>query len=156
MILEAGRVVRTQGELAWVEATSRRDCARCAEGKGCGGGLLGRWLGDRLHRIRVDNPDQIPEGAWVEMALDERVLLLAALAAYVPPLLGLLLASAVAVLLFEAGEGVVILAGLVGFGLGVGVAAFLSGKRGGRHWCLPRVVKRLDGPPPGCKIDLAA
>lgn len=90
MIEETGRIVAAEGDFAWIEARSRKDCARCARGEGCGGGLIGRWLGNRLHRVRARNPARIPVGTMVRISVSERAVLAAALLMYLLPLLGLL------------------------------------------------------------------
>ena len=150
MIAEQGRIIRLEGDTAWVEAASRRDCARCAAGKGCGGGLLGRWLGNRLHHIRAHNPDGFPADSWVELALDERRILLAACLMYLPPLLGLLLGASLAGALLGLAEWAVILAGLVGFALGLLPARLLSGGPQNGALAMPTITRRLAGPPSDC------
>jgi len=150
VIRERGRIVRTQNERAWVEASSRLDCPRCQEGKGCGGGLLGRWLGDRLHEVQVRNPERIPEGSWVEMALDERRLMVAALMMYLPPLMTMLLGACIAQLGLKLGEPGVILWAVVGFFLGLGLSRYLAGLRRSLRYFTPVIRSRMPGPPSGC------
>lgn len=148
MIVETGRIVRVVDDAAWVESASRQDCARCAEGRGCGGGLLGRWLGQRLHRVQASNPSGFAEGSWVEMEMPESRLLLAALLVYLPPLFGMLVGSAIAAIGFAAAEGIVVLAALLGLAGGMLVTRVAGG--GMSTWASPRLVRRLDGPPAGC------
>ncbi len=93
MIEETGRIVAREGEFAWVEARSRKDCPRCAQGRGCGGGLIGRWLGNRLHRVRARNPHDYAVGELVRISISERSVLLAALFVYALPLLGLVIGA---------------------------------------------------------------
>jgi sigma-E factor negative regulatory protein RseC len=150
LIAEQGRIVALEANAAWVEAASRRDCARCAAGKGCGGGLLGRWLGNRLHHIRAHNPYGLPVDSWVELALDERKLLLAACLMYLPPLLGLLLGASLAGALLGLAEWVVILSGLGGFVIGLLPARLLSGRQRGASLAMPTITRRLAGPPSDC------
>jgi len=155
LITESGRIVRREGAVAWVEASSRRDCPRCAEGKGCGGGLLGRWLGKRLHLVQAADPAFHPEGSWVELGLEDSALLKAALGLYLPPLLGLVAGSSLAHAM-GLSEWLLILAGVAGFALGLLAARRLSRGLGDRPAFLPRVIRRLPGPPPGCVRDLSA
>ncbi|MDQ2068291.1 SoxR reducing system RseC family protein [Natronospira bacteriovora] len=150
MILEQGRIVEAVGGHAWVEARSRSDCPRCAEGRGCGGGLIGRWLGRRLHRVRAYNPNDLPAGTWVELGLDERHLLLASILMYLPPLIGLVAVSAVAGPLLGLGEGWVILFGIGGFLLGLAPLAYLARRGTPTALATPTVIRALPGPPPGC------
>ena len=53
MITETGRVLQVEGEWALVACRRQVECARCAAGRGCGGGVLGKLLGDRLHHVRA-------------------------------------------------------------------------------------------------------
>jgi len=151
LIREQGRIIHTQAGRALVEARSRLDCARCAEGRGCGGGLLGRWLGDRLSQVEASNPENHPSGSWVELGLDERYLLLAALIVYLPPLLGLLLGASLAHLMLAVSEGWVILSALVGFAMGLLLGRVLLAGRGRAQLFAPAIVRRLSGPPDGCQ-----
>lgn len=96
MLLETGRVERVQARFAWVSCAAQTDCLRCREGKGCGGGLLGRLLGDRLHRVRAaDGGLELKPGDRVELGLDESALVRGALQVYGLPLAGFFLAPAI-------------------------------------------------------------
>jgi sigma-E factor negative regulatory protein RseC len=88
LITETGRVLEVEGEWAWVECRRQVECARCAEGRGCGGGLLGRLLGDRLHKVRAARGSvAVAPGDQVLIGLGEEVVLRAAAAVYLVPLL---------------------------------------------------------------------
>lgn len=93
MIEEQAEVTAIDADGAWVACRAQAGCARCAEGRGCGGGLLGRWLGDRLHRVYVIHQGGLAVGDCVVIGLDERAVLRAALLVYGVPL-GALLAGA--------------------------------------------------------------
>lgn len=90
MIEEQAEVTAIDGRHAWVSCRSRVDCRRCAEGRGCGGGLIGRWLGDRLHEVRVGHDGGIEVGDCVVIGVDERALLYATVVVYGVPLAGML------------------------------------------------------------------
>lgn len=90
MIEEQAEVTAVEGSHAWVACRAQQGCARCAAGNGCGGGLLGRWLGDRLHRVRVVHAGGIAVGDCVVIGLDERALLRLAAAVYGIPLAALI------------------------------------------------------------------
>ncbi len=95
MLLETGRVEAVQKQFAWVACAAQSDCQRCREGKGCGGGLLGRLLGDRLHRVRACHDGLVLEtGDRVELGLSEAALVRGALQVYGIPLAGFLLLPA--------------------------------------------------------------
>lgn len=127
MIEETGRIVATDGGFAWIEARSRKDCARCARGEGCGGGLIGRWLGNRLHRVRARDPQGFPVGTMVRIAVSERAILMAALLVYLIPLLGLLAGALAGHLLSGGHDPVAATGGLSGL---VGVLVWVRSRLG--------------------------
>jgi sigma-E factor negative regulatory protein RseC len=91
LITETGRVLEVQGDWAWVACRRQVECARCAEGRGCGGGVLGRLLGDRLHKVRVATGTvAVAPGDQVLIGLGEDAVLRAAAAVYLVPLLAAL------------------------------------------------------------------
>lgn len=156
MIVEVGRIVRVASDRAWVEAGSRQNCARCAEGRGCGGGLLGRWLGKRLHLVEARNPRHFPEGSWVELALPDQAVLVGALMVYLPPLFGMIVGAGVAVIGLGWPEPFVVLAAGTGLLAGGMLSRFLGRRAGPAGWATPDVIRVLDGPPAGCSRDLRA
>ncbi len=96
MVEEQAEVTALDGSHAWVSCRAQAGCARCAEGRGCGGGVIGRWLGDRLHRVRVLHDGGIAVGDCVVIGIDERVLVYAAATVYGIPLTGLFLGAGLA------------------------------------------------------------
>lgn len=109
MIRESGCVVRIAGPFAWVSCESRAGCARCAEGKGCGGGLLSRLLGDRLFQLRVPVSADIRVGDQVQLGISEGALLSAACLMYLLPLFALITGALVGD--FLGGDGPALLLG---------------------------------------------
>ena len=112
MIRESGCVVRIAGPFAWVSCESRAGCERCAEGKGCGGGLLSRLLGDRLFQLRVPVSAGIGVGDQVQLGISEGALLGAACLMYLLPLLALISGALIGD--FLGGDGVALLLGSLG------------------------------------------
>ena len=97
MIIETARVLRVSGAVAWVSCESHAGCQRCAEGRGCGGGILGRLLGERLREVRVDAAGyRLASGDRVRIGLSETALLQSSLVMYLVPLLTMLAAALVA------------------------------------------------------------
>lgn len=150
MIKETGRVERVEDGYAWVVCAGQAACARCAEGRGCGGGLLGRLLGDRLHRVRVlAGRHALQAGDRVELGLEESALLRGALRVYGLPLLGLLgLPLLVRVVTGLSADGPMLVAGLLGLAGGLVVARRGSSRIERDALYQPRVVRRLA---PVCK-----
>lgn len=151
MILERGRVERLEGPSAWVQCSSRSACQRCASGQGCGGGLLGSLLGDRLHRVRVDMREiELRPGDQVELGIREIGLVWAAIIAYLLPLAGLLLGAIAAGAMagFDS-DGFTLAGGLAGLLLAIAASRRLSAHIGPRLDLSPHVV-RIVGP---CAVE---
>ena len=83
MIIERGIVSEVDRHKISVICRSRMDCQRCAEGKGCGGGILAKWLGDRQFQVHAyyDSLTQVPQkGDLVQIGLPaNRIVYLAAI-----------------------------------------------------------------------------
>ncbi len=143
MITERARVVSLDGEFAWVESASQAGCARCAEGKGCGGSIFSRLLGERLHRIRALAIPGLQAGDEVVLGLDEDGLVASALAAYLVPLLAMF---AGAFLVFEIagnGDAGTLGGGVVGFVAGLVWLRRFSRRHAADARYQPRIVRQF-------------
>lgn len=146
MITETGRVLAVEGDWAWVECRRQAECARCAEGRGCGGGVLGKLLGDRLHKIRAaTGAVAVEPGDQVLIGLGEDAVMRAAAAVYLVPLLFALAAGVVAATL-AGGSDLAALAGAVaGLVLGLGWARDYSRRHAADSALQPVILRRADG-----------
>ncbi|MCS6786673.1 MAG: SoxR reducing system RseC family protein [Thiobacillaceae bacterium] len=97
MIETTARVVRLEGNTAWVRVDSPAGCGACG-GRGCGTALFARLFDPREPEYPVANPIDARPGDTVVVGVEDGELLKAALAGYVLPLgllvLGALLGSA--------------------------------------------------------------
>ena len=144
MITETGHVVEVDGDWAWVACRRQVECARCAEGRGCGGGVLGRLLGDRLHKVRAATGSvEVQPGDQVLIGLAEDAVLRAAAAVYLVPLLLALVFGAMAATLIG-GELVVIAAAVAGFLLGLRWARGYGRRRSAETAWQPVILRRTD------------
>lgn len=152
MITEPGTVTRVAGGFVWVRCETQQACQRCAEGRGCGGGLLGRLLGDRLRQVRVASEDlDLRVGEGVVIGLGETVLVRAALVMYLVPLLLLFIAAAITHRLTGGDDLWTVAGGAAGLVAGLAVAR----RFGLRHSADPRyqpvvLGRLLEG---GCPTD---
>ena len=120
---------------AVVAVDVRVACPRCAEGKGCGAGLLSGT--DQLRTVEaiVDSRLQLDTGDSVELRLAPSNVLNAAGIVYGLPLAGALLAAGAAYIL-QLGDAAAALAAIIGLGAGV-----LAGRRRlSRPECLNQLV----------------
>ncbi len=91
MIEERAVVVALDGEIAWVEARRDTLCGACATGGGCGASLFAKALGFKAPRLRVPKSDAMAVGDRVILGIDERALVRGSFAAYVVPIVLLLI-----------------------------------------------------------------
>ncbi|NGX16749.1 SoxR reducing system RseC family protein [Wenzhouxiangella sp. XN24] len=123
MITETGRVLEVDGDWAWVACRRQVECPRCAEGRGCGGGVLGKLLGDRLHKVRAATGSVAVEpGDQVLIGLGEDAVLRAAAAVYLVPLVAALAVGATAATITGGGDLAAIAGAAAGLILGLGWA----------------------------------
>jgi sigma-E factor negative regulatory protein RseC len=92
MIENPARVVRLEGDLAWVRPESPSSCGACG-GKGCGSSIFVRMLHPREPEYAVLNPISAEAGELVVVGIEEGALLRAALSGYLVPLLLLILGA---------------------------------------------------------------
>ncbi len=92
MLETPARVVRLQGDLAWVRVEAPASCGACG-GRGCGSSLYARMLHPREPEYPVANPIAARPGERVVVGIEEGAVFRAVLAAYVLPLLLLLLGA---------------------------------------------------------------
>lgn len=89
-------VVRVSGGIAWVEAEQRSACGHCASAGHCATGVLGSLLGRRRRLLAIDNRLHSRVGDRVVVGISDSQLSGAAAAAFLVPMLCLLLPAALA------------------------------------------------------------
>jgi sigma-E factor negative regulatory protein RseC len=116
VIEERAIVSRIDEGGTWVKAFGPESCPRCAEGRGCGGGVLGRLVGRRHSDVCVDGAIRdLRCGETVIVGVDEAALMQASLWVYLVPLVGMFAAGAFAQLVLHAHDLLVAGFGLAGF-----------------------------------------
>jgi len=93
MIEEHGRVIALVGDQARVTAERRSACGQCHVSGACGTSLLERVFGHRPVELLARNPIAAQVGDEVMVGLSEQGLLRTAAAAYLVPILGLILGA---------------------------------------------------------------
>jgi sigma-E factor negative regulatory protein RseC len=146
LITETGRVLEVEGGWAWVACRRQLECARCAEGRGCGGGVLGRLLCDRLHKVRAATGSVVvAPGDQVIIGLGEDVVMRAAAVVYLVPLLAALAGALATWRLGGGGDLAAVIGAGAGFVLGLGWARRYSGRHALDSSFQPVIVRRTDG-----------
>jgi sigma-E factor negative regulatory protein RseC len=93
MIEEQGRVIDVHDGYVWVETQRRSSCDKCSANTGCGTSVLSKVLGQRRTRVRALDSLGTKTGDEVVIGIEDAALLRSSLAAYLVPLLGLLLGA---------------------------------------------------------------
>jgi sigma-E factor negative regulatory protein RseC len=146
LITEIGRVLEVEGDWAWVACRRQVECARCAEGRGCGGGVLGRLLGDRLHKVRAaTGAVAVQPGDQVLIGLGEDAVLRAAAAVYLVPLLLALAGGVAATSLTGGGDPAGIAGAVAGLALGLGWARGYSRRNAANASLQPVILRHTEG-----------
>ena len=91
MLEELARVVRVEGNQAWVETQRQSTCGACSAQRGCGTATLSKLFGNRRNVVRVLSAVQLRVGEQVVIGIRERALVRGSLAVYAVPILLLLL-----------------------------------------------------------------
>ncbi|WP_169577479.1 SoxR reducing system RseC family protein [Sinimarinibacterium sp. CAU 1509] len=116
------RIERDQGqERVWVRAFGPESCPKCAEGRGCGGGVLAKLVSRRRPEVQVGGTlPQLQAGETVIVGIDDGAIMRASLWVYLVPLLGMFGFGAFAQQVLHTHDVLV-----AGFGLTGLVAGFL-------------------------------
>lgn len=146
MIEARARVSRVGDQVAWVRPLGAEHCARCQEGRGCGGGMINRLVSDRRPEIEVSLRRFHPQaGDTVVIGVEEGALVRAALAAYAIPLIGLVTAGCFAHLLLDAHDLLVAAFGLLGLVGGFTITRVVSQRTAALPDARPVVLRRDAG-----------
>src|SRR5690606_29045239 len=118
IIQERARILRIEGDTAWVQCESQAGCARCAAGEGCGAGLFAKLLRGRLQELPVILPQpltaHVGDGDWLLLGLSVSAVQSASFLLYGLPLAGLML-GAVAAGLLVPGDAAALAGAAAGF-----------------------------------------
>jgi sigma-E factor negative regulatory protein RseC len=141
VIVERATVIEIDGDDALVRCHAQAGCQRCAQGRGCGGGIMAKWLGDRLQAVRVGTDGlALRPGDEVAIALEERGLVQASAAVYLVPLLAAMAGAAAAGLGTAGGDGPAVAGAIAGFCGGVAWSRRFARRRQDDGRFRPRVL----------------
>ncbi len=154
MLEERAVVSRIEDRQVWVKPFGSESCARCQNGQGCGGGVIGRLVSRRRADIAVDCPGTLPTvGDVVRVGVEEGALMKAALAIFVLPVVGLLAAGVFAHSALGAHDLLVAAFAAIGLASGFLVTRWL-----GDHWqaqgkTQPRILGLARSDAPCARLD---
>lgn len=141
------RVVRIDGEIAWLEPEQTTSCGSCASSAACGGGAPGvGTVASRLavRRFQLDNPPglmSLHEGERIVVGVSRRALLKAAATAYGLPLATAIAGGAMAEATYGS-DGASILGMLAGLAAGLLAARLGAAYLNARGELSPRFLRR--------------
>ncbi len=123
MLEEQGKVVAVDVGFAWVETQRKSACGSCSVNKGCGTGVISKVVGQRATQVRALNRINAKVGDEIVIGLNDQALVRGSLAIYAAPLIAMLFAALLGDLVgqelqLNSGEGLTIIFGLAGLGVG--------------------------------------
>lgn len=122
MLIEKGSVIAVENDHLNVQVIQQTTCGGCAAQKGCGQGVLSKYLsGSQFIRINLKHRSgsDFRVGDEVALGIDEFAMLRAAFLVYLTPLLFMLLAAYAGSLISEASSVIFAIAGLIAGGFHV-------------------------------------
>lgn len=148
MIVERATVIEVETDSILVETVQQSTCGSCVAQKGCGQGVLAKYLSSSSF-FRIDTSefkaDIYQPGDIVELGIDEFAIVRASLWLYLLPLAGLVAGAYLGSLNSEAGSILTAIAGLV-------VGGYLTSKHARRVKDRPEYAPTLVADTRGVRI----
>lgn len=142
MVEGIAQVVKIEGKTAWLVPEQGSSCGSCASAAACGSKGVGTTA-SRLdnRRFRMDNNANLAVGERVVFGIRDNVLLKASIAAYVIPLVTLVLAGSLAQWMF--GSDLITMAALfVGLVIGLGISRLEASRLHSKGDLAPLFLRR--------------
>lgn len=143
MIEERAIVRRVADGDVRIQALNPGNCPRCAEGRGCGGGILSKLVSRKRPDVRVESRvADLRVGELVVVGIDEAALLSASIWVYLVPLGAMLLAGGIAQQWLRAPDLIVMAFGIAGLALGLAWLRRQSARAGEQARFRPVILRR--------------
>ena len=134
MITQPAKVLHSFDDYCVVETIPKSACPRCAEGKGCGGGILAQAFANKTYQLEVplsetlsDQVSSAPRaGTVVMVAMSSNGLLLASAVMYLLPLLVMIIFALATSIWISDADGYTLSSAVIGLGIGALLASKLS------------------------------
>lgn len=142
MIKERGQISKIEGNGVWVKTIAQSTCNACQARHGCGQKLLnqiGVPTSSIWASLSAEDAQDLQEGEWVELGVEEGAVVLGSLLAYGLPVL--LLVAGAALGQESAVQGLV--GAAVGLAVGVMFSRFILRRYFGPRFFEPRVLARV-------------
>lgn len=142
-MLETGRVVALERDAVWIETAEKTSCGSCAAKQACGQNLLSSMYPERTRQVKVSTVGHYAGSPKlhdeVSFELPDNALLFGAMRVYLLPLVAMILAPLI-LTNWTASEWVLIVASMLGLGLGVVASRALDRRTVGASY-MPKLVK---------------
>ena len=134
MITQPAKVLASFDDHCVVETIPKSACPRCAEGKGCGGGILAQAFANKTYQLKVPYTSELTSsdisvpnvGTHVLVAMSSNGLLMASIVMYFLPLILMILAGVGTATWISNEDGYTVLASGLGLLIGAIAASRLS------------------------------
>lgn len=160
MIEEQGTVLALVGDYAEIRPERRGGCGACSANGACGVSLLDRFFGRRPVRLLALNQAAAAVGDRVIIGVSEQGLVSAALAAYLVPILGLVIGAALGQSVGPVADGDFqdfwsLFGGFVGFSLALFWLRRYSARLARNPELAPIILRRLSDRPLSLPVSLS-
>ncbi len=131
MITQPAKVIDAFDSYCLVETIPKSACPRCAQGKGCGGGILAQAFANKIYRLRVPytsecDDDPVGVGSDVLLGMNSNGLLMASLVLYLLPLLTMISVTLLTALYINNSDVYTVAAAATGLAIGALGASIIS------------------------------
>lgn len=126
MLEEIGKVIAIKGKYAVVEIQQRSACGHCQSSDSCGTSVLSGLFTARRQKIKLINHLGLIEGDEAVVGINENVLLVTAIMAYMLPLF-LMIVFALASNISGFGNGISFIASMSGLFVGMQISNVIMG-----------------------------
>ena len=126
MIKQPATVIAETDTSYLLESLPKSACPRCAEGKGCGGGILAQAFANKTYQLSVNKNTPLKIGEMVQIGIKSSLLVRASLLLYLLPLISMVTVAMIAGSLTNDQDIFTVTGAIIGIIIGILVAKKLS------------------------------
>ena len=126
MIKQPATVIAETANAYLLETLPKSACKRCAEGKGCGGGILAQAFANKTYQLSIDKNKQLKLKDLVYIGIRSSLLVRASLLLYLLPLIVMVTVALVASSLTSGEDVYTVPAAIIGLIIGALISRTIS------------------------------
>ncbi|QTR47681.1 SoxR reducing system RseC family protein [Thiothrix litoralis] len=142
MIEETATVVDATPDHIWVEARARSACSSCGTQDSCATSSVSKLFGMRRQQLRLPNQFASSVGEQVIIGVEDQVMVTASLAAYILPVV-LMIVAAIAADIYGMSDKQQAIVALLGLLLGLFGAGVLTSNRLMQRYFQPQLLRKI-------------